>query len=430
MTARNCPDGVEESMGKRGMPRGGVITTWTDDEWAAVRASLDAKPGRDGKRLRALRPLLPGRPDSQIHNALNIERRHRRGLCIHCGKEPCDEGYKSCERCRRKATAKNHANVSKGICGSCGWRPIDEKGSASRCSFCCEKRRRLYAETDRKNVQRFRKKQQAQGHRSKSRSYNMLKWLASRALPFLVSQVPEGAHVVDLFGGSGDLGIRCHHAGHDLLAYNDIHPMLAAFVQCIQAGEAGEMEDRIEALLHLEADPLLKVYERLKGWGPEDRIEAAAVLTVVARHALRRDMATLEISPERRPVRSLLSSARKAQAAFEDAEITCLDFAEAIIHHDAPGVLFLCDPPWPGAKLYEYDIEGRHRELLDRLMAAEGNFIVAMKSCRTGMAALIPAPYLYFRRGLPHRDLVASDFPLDHKGLEPIDKSRFAYLID
>ena len=123
-------------MGK-GMPRGTKIRPWTDEEWEVVRASLEERPGRHGKRVAELLDKLPGRTRANIHNALNIMRRRITGSCTACGLRAPSEGYKTCDSCRKKHRERSKEATRNGRCRRCGWRKLSEHpGTAATCGVC------------------------------------------------------------------------------------------------------------------------------------------------------------------------------------------------------------------------------------------------------------------------------------------------------
>jgi len=398
---------------------------WTDEEWAVIRAELDAHPHGRHHRARKLMPLLPGRSESKISNALNIERRRRVGLCTSCGAQPVELG-KQCWNCRDRQREYRANLVRQGICQRCAKNPIDDAGTATTCSACIAVIREKYEQVNKRQRKKAVALRRKAGHRDVP-PQNMLKWLGSRAKPFMINNVPPDTQVVDLFGGSGDLTIRARMAGHAVIGFNDIHPMIAALATSVQQGRAGDIEDRMEVLAQLEPNDLLAQYQIARDNEDRDPIAASALLVLVSRNVAGKDMRGLELA--RRPEfwSGFLSAARKLERGLNGVTVTCLDFADAIERFDGPDTLFLCDPPFPGAAKLEYRIEGRHRELVDRLKAAQGNFIAVTKSCRPGIRAFLPAPYLYFRRGSNIRDVIASSFPLEGS-LTIIDHDQYAPL--
>jgi NMD protein affecting ribosome stability and mRNA decay len=68
-----------------------------------------------------------------------FERRHRQGLCIHCGKAPPVGGHALCEACRERSRARMQARKitlrAEGTCQQCGERQVSE-GSRSLCVEC------------------------------------------------------------------------------------------------------------------------------------------------------------------------------------------------------------------------------------------------------------------------------------------------------
>ena len=103
--------------------------------------------------------------------------------------------------------------------------------------------------------------------------------------------------------------------------------------------------------------------------------------------------------------------------------ITNLDFADAIDYYDHPNTLFFLDPPWVGAPNYEYNIDGRHRELIEKAQNAQGKYLGILSTSHSHLDDVKGVPYVYlFRTTGFLRNLVFSSIPLsEHKRLKSID---------
>jgi len=222
-------------MKKRGANRGSTQTPWTDDEWAIIHHALDH--GNKGTRAKDCEALLPGRSRENIHNALNIARRRRAKLCIHCGQAPQTPGHASCEPCRTKQREQRRARIKNGCCASCG-DSLDQPGCSGTHCPRCRQRRKKYVPKDNK---RFT----AKSPRDKSRrilpwpACGHIKWAARLAA---ATQRP----VIDPFGGSGEPLRLVHEHGGCPHAYYDLHPGVVALVQAAKDGRQDEVAEAIK----------------------------------------------------------------------------------------------------------------------------------------------------------------------------------------
>jgi site-specific DNA-adenine methylase len=435
---------------------------WTEEERAVIRAELDQLGGKrpESGYTKRLMPLLPGRDMQDVRNIFGMERRKRLGLC-NCGRRKPVKGKAMCQRCIDKTKARVAEQKKAGVCLRCGQK-IDPLGSLTQCSKCSKKMSERYykkarSKASKKWGQMAAKKTKKGGV---AHSYNLINWLSPCTVPFLLRVIPKGSQIVDLFGGSGDLLIRAAKEGHEAFAYNDIHPMLVAYMRVLQRGLWPELCDKIthiqksdpksilktyidlrstadDRLIHLQTQRVLGKLDDASVCAPEPGdmnwnilIVQAALLYLVARDVQKQNM----VQPRLEWVRKLGSKHRTWMRemhhvlAEAETQITCLDYSQGIKWHDSENVLFVVDPPWPGQKKYEYEFRGRHTKLVRELMGAKGRFIIIMGSTRSSMAAMAPCPYLYFLVNYGgSKLLVGSDFPLDDDGLRPVVVAEFGF---
>ena len=419
-------------MGKRGAQKGVKHVPWTDEEWAAVRWAEDNGIAPTDPRLGA---KLPRRDQVNIWNAVSAERRRRLGKCS-CG-GPNDYPRGVCAKCREKQKVRRAELLAQGLCTLCG-DPIDRGGTTTICSGCKAKRRK-YRASDMKKGRKALEKKQPKATEAESSRYNMICWLGITGPGFLSRLIPPRSKVVDLFGGSGDTAVRISLAGHTVLGWNDRHPMLKTYLEVIIKGDLDAFVGCAREFAKTSPKSLLKSYQQAKKTLDRGRIfsnwqeeRLAALFFTVARNVVNRNMRKRRIVRLKRLVPwKLHRQASVIRRALRDAELTTLDFTDAIQRHDGPGRVFLVDPPWPGASHpYEYDMGTRHRELVDWLLESKAEFIGVMQSNRDSLIAVQDAPFLYWRIGFGGaRTVIFSSFSLEgHQQLKPLDRSRFGYL--
>lgn len=395
-----------------------------------------------------LLPLLPGWSKQDIRNHVNLVIKRRRGLCTMCGKHGRTGKYKTCSACRARKREALDQLLAKGLCTRCRKARIDDGGSTTACSACLAARQQRYGYVYNKN--RNEKGAKVAKRRSRNQWYNLLNWLGSKTVPFFLHQATKSDLLVDLFGGSGDLTIRAAMQGYEVLAYNDIHPLLVSYMRVLQAGQHAELCKRIKAST-IEDPALLKsLYEHQlvqaidwvnrddhKYHGvPADHPDAtidigrAAILYQMSHSVAHQDMVKKVPKPFKGLQSGHRSRMKEAAQVLEDIEITCLDFHEAIDWHDCDQTLFYVDPPWiKGSEKYEYDIGQRHADLVSHLMDARGRFVMVMEPSKAGLEAMQSCPCLYFLSSVGGaKVLIGSDFELHGHGLELVDKNRYGYL--
>jgi hypothetical protein len=393
---------------------------WTEEERAIIRAALD-KSEKTGKPrdTRALMNLLPGRDDQDVRNAWHIERRKRERTC-NCGAKLDPTDKTSCAACRKKKRDARKELIRKGICTRCKKSPLGEDGSATMCRPCLTK--------SAKAAKGSKKKAAIPKQKMNPVELNLIGWLSSKALPKLFWQVRK-EQCVDLFGGSGGISAFACLAGYDVV-YNDIHPLLSAYVRALTEGEADKLMQCILALIGKPGERVSASYRAaLLGKLEMSDPQAGALLYMMSKFTLGSDMrrailpAVLPKPPGHAKLRSKL---RKVGAALSRhvQEVLTLDFAEVIDAYDSPDTLFLADPPWPGkGGAFEFRIDNRHQELMDRLNQCQGSYLLATSCNRTSLTYARRAPYSYWAHIGPAKELIASSEKLRAEQLTPVDWS-------
>jgi len=438
---------------------------WTETEWAVIKAAVDRDP-LPKYYAADLLPLLPGRTVQDIRNSVNRERKLRKGLC-NCGGLLTDDRA-TCLGCAKKQRTYREQRIVDGLCVKCG-DSMGDDGTATICVSCMKAHRARYSKKDAAKVSKFWRTHHPKKVQKKE-AFNIPLWLAGRTVPFFLANTPKGYHIVDLFGGSGDLTIRAAKAGHEVLAYNDIHPMLVAYMRVLQAGKAEALLNRtmwefnrwarpqkgagapdhdtfrlgtetvkqryVEAMQRARSELVAEPEYRVLPLDLDEEEELnravyrASHLLLVSRNVSNKDMLKKALpedglSPLPREVCQKIRAIPQWLVEAEP-EITCLDFAEAIPYHDCERSVFLCDPPWPGATSYEHSIEGRHRELVELLLGIRGRFILTMQSSRVTLDAMRDVPHLYWLSNALAKLVVGSNFPLvERAGLVPINRQLY-----
>jgi hypothetical protein len=113
-----------------------------------------------------------------------------------------------------------------------------------------------------------------------------------------------------------------------------------------------------------------------------------------------------------------------AQQLLAGVQVISGDFSTAIdAFADDPDVVFLADPPWPGAGKYEFTIDGRFDELINRLNNVRGRYCLIVGPPRQTISLARRTPNAYWGpiRVTGH-EFVLSNFDLP---FEAADLSRF-----
>jgi len=241
----------------------------------------------------------------------------------------------------------------------------------------------------------------------------MFPWRYPGATQVVARNIRLGDQVIDLFAGSGRTLAWVLHRGHQVLAYNDAHPLLAHFVQ-----EALRSPERLWARARraflenpqwyqtIETRYRKALAQAKKGVFTKD----SSVLFYLMAKATRGSMRVKPHKPSVLP--SFMPQARWLAEHLTPNHVSCLDFADAMLQHDAPGVVFLADPPWPEDTGFEFGVDSRHRELVELLLGAKGEFILVTQSSEASLAMLKDVPYLYWAQVWAGREILASSRPL------------------
>lgn len=373
---------------------------------------------------------LPGLDLQGIRNHLNMIRKKRLGRCSKCSRV-LEPGMLSCESCREQAREAREAYVAAGRCVRCR-EPIDDGGSVTTCSSCLVGVREANRKTLLKKASRSQKAptvsrkdrllakraQQTLMERVGS-GVRLFPWTYSCSGRPLVGVLPEGTSVVDLFSGGGDISRTASKLGHRVVAALDIHPLTTSFLRVIQSGDHLAAYDLASEWATRDVGVIKQRYGVvLEDHHPDHDVIRAALLYVMAHGVSGRDMRAKDLEvPVVLPTRtSFTSKVSLYRRHLLGIAIEALDFAEGIERYDAPDRVFVCDPPWPGSTTFEYDIEGRHGELIERLLGAQGEFLITLGSSRAAFDLLQKVPHIYWRtafsRGQHVRELVASSWAL------------------
>jgi len=399
-------------VGKRGAKRGSSHEPWEDWEWWVIEESLDK--GITAREVHL--NLLPHRSTANVHNARNLVRRRRRKLCMAgCGR-PVDTPDTSCDTCMEKANTRRRDNIRRGLCSTCA-DPLGVGASMTLCPRCNDIRN--------KSHKKYLAKTKAQGtfKKPKTRPKRQAAFVYPRARSArrVLSLVPVHLKVVDLFGGMGSFSCLAHEQGLQVAAYNEIHPLAASLMHTIVQGQAPALTQTIKT-----------VYKDLEN--PEDldtRYEeatpglmGAALFVLKAKGTQGRLTQPTNLLG---PPRGLRGPANRLQTALRTAEVTQLDFLEAIDRFDSKDTLFLADPPWEGCDdAFEFKIRGRHPELADALLQVQGEFVLLSNSSRAAFKTWNRAPHLYWVACQNFvKELVATSLELKSPGLREVDPSRF-----
>lgn len=365
---------------------------WTDEEWGIIGRALD-----QGLGAAAVRDLgwLPHMDAQQIRNGLNILRRKRNCLCGMCN-GPVPKGEVNCSDCKQKQVERRAAKIAKGLCAGCSHSLDQEGSSATLCPRCLERHRA--------SIQKTLKKKGPKLQVQKIQRYPAFPWPSARSFRRLLPYIPRGYNVVDLFGGSGGFSVAVHQAGMNLLAFNDIHPGVTTFV------EAAVQEARLADTVRAE-------------WGKPHPSAPSAFLMGTHKTCGNLTRPTRLLGPPP----SLRKPLGRLRGALEGAQVTNLDFTEAVRRFDSPKTLFVVDPPWQGCEEpFEYRLGDRHEELASTMLDVKGQFLLMTASNREALRTWAKAPFLYWCLiGNFAKELVVSSFEIKDPRLEVIKPEKF-----
>jgi site-specific DNA-adenine methylase len=165
---------------------------------------------------------------------------------------------------------------------------------------------------------------------------------------------------------------------------------------------------------------------------PTPDLDRAAIFYVVNR-SIKGGGMKQTVQALRKPDPQLKRGLDWVSTQLKGVHIEQLDFRDAILKYDTPNTTFLVDPPWPGSTHFEYDIEGRHRELFDLLEGARGQFVGVLQSTRPCVELVRKQPSLYWwKNHVRHpKEVLFASFPLPHEtaaGIwEPLDPAKFGF---
>lgn len=357
-----------------------------------------------------------------------------------CGGLLDEEGFRSCSSCRAKNRQARKDRLRNGMCTTCGYREIDD--TTTQCFTCAERTREhnrlahfsgkwskvrndIRTNAKKANGGKVNKLDNKIGLPSSiPRPPRLLPWIHSDNCRSVIGFIEGKREVVDLFAGSGHMSVLAHQMGHHVVAVNDVHPGVVAFFETLQTHPAAKFYAEVTKVAAFGPVELVDAYRKSLSNGR--KIRRAALTYIMARSNT--DLAALEVPEVKSPTpfNTFRSLASNLKVAMLNAEITRLDFRKAIRQFDGPNRLFICDPPWPQAEKFEFEINGRHDQLIDRLNAAEGDYVVITSSSRESLLFAAKAPHLYWRQGIRFsREIIASSFPLPEVYFKPIDLAAF-----
>jgi len=331
----------------RGPKRGSKQQPWTDAEWAVINDALEH--GNKATRAADLADsgLLPGRSRANIHNALNLARRRRDGLCLAgCGQPGPPKG--SCDACKEKQKARRQARLKKGNCATCG-DDLSQPGSSGTMCKRCRDRRSKYKP---KANQRFNATRKKTDPRLTAR--RIIPWPACGHVKWAAQLAASTKRpVIDLCGGSGEPLRIVHEFDGVVHGYNDINPGLVA-------------------LMRASRDPQ-RLQHVVRGVKTGTKPNLAARTVINAR------------KPGAKYHPAFLTNMRRLGRALANAEITCLDAVERLRRPSPDDAVFIIDPPWPGTTFFDQmpDIPKLLEALLD--LPYEQDYILMLGSERDAL---------------------------------------------
>jgi len=387
----------------------------------ALLESIVQEELRTGRKI-PVRKLLLRFPsdwtDQDVRNHRNVERKRHANRCL-CGYTNAP-GKTRCEDCLSKSKKVYNKRRAAGLCVGCG-REVDIDGSATYCSSCIAVSRK----SNKEYIKRLSKAKKPVSA-SPGEPVFMFQWVNTKAGRSVAEVLPKGYRVVDLFAGTGSLAVRARRKKRSVLGLNDIHPLIVNFLDVVVNGDLVSFADHADRIIQGEPQRLLALYDQA-GRRQLSATEAAAVFYLVTKNVDRRDLASRTITRTR--LSGLALNNRRLILEVRDllrgTLITSLDWRDAIEVYDGPKTLFLVDPPWPGSsQMFEFNIDGRHMDLMERLASAQGEAIVMLQSSRRSMLLARHMPYTYFRQVYAGREIILSTMPLPKFG-SPLDLDDF-----
>lgn len=397
----------------------GKYNPLTDDERKLFEELVEEEE-RTGYKppSKVLMARFPGRTEQDICNHRNLVRRRRNNQCSGC-KAPVKPGTRRCKGCRDKRSSLAAKRKAAGLCVACG-KTVDLDGTACYCSACAV----ISRKSNKQYIKRLTKAKKPVSA-TPGEPVFMFPWVNTKAGKSVTKVLPSGYRVVDLCAGTGSLAVRAARANHPVLGVNDVHPLVVNFLDVVVNGDLASFADHVDHLARQEPQCLLGLYEQA-GQRRFSPAKSAAVFYLMTKNTNNRNLATRVISKER--LSGMSSSIRKlileVRYLLQGALITSLDCMDAIEVYDRPDTLFLVDPPWPGSsQMFEFNIDGRHADLMKRLASLQGEAIVMLQSNRRGLLLARHMPYAYFRQVYASRELLLSTIPLPFG--DPIDLDSF-----
>lgn len=383
-----------------GSRRSHAYNPWTDADreiiyWAESNAITALYLFKIGK--------LPGRSIVDIQNQFGILRAKARGVCPKCRTVKTPNAV-HCPDCKKMMREYRKSLVRQGLCCACGG-PRGEGSTATTCARCREKQKN-YNYKPRKHP-----KKDPKSIAMPEEIRCLFPWVRAASTQILANNVLPEEQVVDLFGGSGRILAWVLHNGHTVLAYNDAHPLLTRFIrEALTDSQAlwGRIQEELE-----DPEWWKKIEPRYKHrllMAKRARYKDAGALFFLMAKATKGRMRLKPGKPSK--LRPFHTQTEWLASKISPEQVTCLDFKKAIRKFDAPGVLFLADPPWPEDIGFEFGVDDRHRQMVKALMRAKGDFILVTQSSDASLNVLKGVPYLYWARVWSGREILASSRPL------------------
>lgn len=360
---------------------------WTPEEKAVINKAV-----LDGTKARHIEALLPGRNRTQIQCQLaSARKRLRDGRGV----------WKDPEADRRD----QNAVMAQGVCRWCRKRMANY--TLISCESCATTR----------NIA----KEMPELEISKAKA-DILPWIYSRQPGQLVSWLPRGKKVVDVFGGSGRISRAAVRLGKRVV-FNDIHPLLSPYIRALAKMEHAAI-NLVAADLAIDPAAFPEHYRRTF-FDPPDDVMAAATVRVAAfnsRCCRLNEVKTVSFAPH-------LTFDRDSRLWQKMATET-RDWKEVILDHDSLATSFILDPPYPKTAYFEHNFQWADlKNLVETIAGIRGKFLMALP-LRRNIVELCHRHELlsWMRRGRVlrnGRDLIVANYQLNDPDLEPIEPARY-----